>query len=139
MFENILLAYDGSEHAKRATNCAQNLALKLGVSVRVVTAFNPISRIIGDPVYEETVQRETVQANTLAEEAAAQLRAAGLDPHIEVLEGPAANAILRVANVRGSDLIIMGSRGLGSAKALLLGSISNKVLQEAECPVLIVK
>ncbi len=139
MFQTILFAYDGSENAKRALACAQNVALKFGATVRVVTAFNPISRIIGNPAYEETVQRETVQANMLAEEAAAQLRAAGLDPHIEVLEGPAADAILRVADVRGNDLIVMGSRGLGNAAALFLGSVSHSVLHGAACPVLIVK
>lgn len=139
MFQKVLLAYDGSEHAKRAAQLAQDIALKFGAELRVVTAFNPISRLLGNPALEQAIQRETTQANTLAEEIAAALRAAGLDPHIEVLEGPPADAVLRVAETRQSDLIVMGSRGLGNAAALFLGSVSHKVLQSAECPVMIVK
>jgi nucleotide-binding universal stress UspA family protein len=57
----------------------------------------------------------------------------------EVLEGSAAEAILEVASTRKSDLIVMGSRGLGTLSGLLLGSQSQKVVQHANCPVLIVK
>jgi|SRR5581483_7118223 nucleotide-binding universal stress UspA family protein len=139
MFQKILLAYDGSTHSQRAAAVAQDLALKYGALIRIVYAFHPISRIMGSPALEEAMQRETAQGNEIAEQAAEQLRAAGLDPHIEVLEGPPADAILRVAQVRQVDLIVMGSRGLGNAAALFLGSVSYKVLQDATCPVLIVK
>src|SRR5581483_4555466 len=135
MFQKILLAYDGSTHSQRAAAVAQDLALKYGALIRIVYAFHPISRIMGSPALEEAMQRETAQGNEIAE----QVRAAGLDPHIEVLEGPPADAILRVAQVRQVDLIVMGSRGLGNAAALFLGSVSYKVLQDATCPVLIVK
>ena len=59
--------------------------------------------------------------------------------HTEVLEGSPAEAILDVANTRKSDLIVMGSRGLGRLTGLLLGSQSQKVVQHAPCPVLIVR
>lgn len=139
MFQKILLAYDGSEHSKRAATIAQDIALKYGGMIRIVYAFQPISKILGSPTLEDLMQRETAQGNAIAAEAAKPLREAGLDPHIEVLEGPAADAILRVAEVRGVDLIVMGSRGLGNARALFIGSVSHKVLQDATCPVLIVK
>jgi len=139
MFQKIILAYDGSEHSQRAAAVAQELALKEDAEVRIVYAFNPISKIIGNPTLEELMQRETAQGNEIAGAAAKQMRDAGLDPHVEVLEGPPADAILRVAEVRGSDLIVMGSRGLGNTRALFLGSVSHKVLQAATCPVLIVR
>ena len=139
MIGKILLAYDGSDHSERAVKIAQDLTQKYGASIRVVYAFHPITRIMGNPTLEEMMQRETAQGNEIAERAASQLRAAGLDPHIEVLEGPPADAILRVAEVRGIDLIVMGSRGLGDAAALFLGSVSHKVLQSAHCPVLVVR
>jgi nucleotide-binding universal stress UspA family protein len=139
MFQKILLAYDGSTHSQRAVRVAQDLALKYGALIRIVYAFHPIPTILGSPTLEDLMQRETAQGNEIAEQAAELLRAAGLDPHIEVLEGPPADAILRVAQVRQADLIVMGSRGLGNAAALFLGSVSYKVLQDATCPVLIVK
>jgi nucleotide-binding universal stress UspA family protein len=56
-----------------------------------------------------------------------------------VLEGPPAEAILRVAETRACDLIVVGSRGLGELKAVLLGSVSERVLHHSTVPVLIVK
>lgn len=139
MFHNILLAYDGSDHARRAARCAGELARCFGATLRVVYAFHPISMILGNPALEEAMQRETACGNAVVAEVAAELRASGLEPHLEVLEGPPAEAILRVAAVRENDLIVMGTRGLGNATALFLGSVSHKVLQEATCPVLVVK
>jgi nucleotide-binding universal stress UspA family protein len=57
----------------------------------------------------------------------------------EVIEGPAAEAILRVQETRGSDLIIMGTRGQGRLAGLVMGSVSQKVLAHAQCPVMFVK
>ncbi len=139
MIKEIVLAYDGSEHAKHAVEMTKEIARQFDATVRIVYAFHPLSRVRGDPELEQAMQRAVAEGNATVEPIAAELRAAGLEPHVEILEGPPADAILRVAQVRGANLIAMGSRGLGSAKALLLGSVSNKVLQEAECPVLIVK
>ncbi len=55
-----------------------------------------------------------------------------------MLEGPASQAILRVAQVHKADLIVIGSRGLGDWQAMVLGSVSHKVVHHAPCPVLIV-
>jgi nucleotide-binding universal stress UspA family protein len=139
MFQHILLAYDGSKHSERAAALAQEIALKFGGMVRIVYAFQPISRVLGNPTLEDLMQKETSRGNELVQVIANQMSAAGLDPHTEVLEGPAADAILRVANIRKVDLIVMGTRGLGDATAVFLGSVSHKVLQAAPCPVLVVK
>jgi len=59
--------------------------------------------------------------------------------HTELLEGDAASAIIDVATVRKSEIIVMGSRGLGRLAGLVLGSTSQKVVAHAPCPVLIVR
>ena len=56
-----------------------------------------------------------------------------------MLEGPAAEAILSVAAVRKPDLIVMGSRGMGSLKGAVFGSVSTKVSHDATCPVMVVR
>lgn len=139
MINEIVLAYDGSEHAKHAAEIAKEIAQQFSATVRIVYAFHPLSRVRGDPEMEQAMQRAVAEGNAIVEPIAAEFRAAGLDAHSEILEGPPADAILRVAQVRGTNLIAIGSRGLGSAKAMLLGSVSHKVLQEADCPVLIAK
>jgi nucleotide-binding universal stress UspA family protein len=59
--------------------------------------------------------------------------------HTELIEGPSAEAIINVATTRKSDVIVIGSRGLGTLAGLLLGSTSQKVVAHAPCPVLIVR
>ena len=63
------------------------------------------------------------------------------DAEIETVlrEGDAAGDILALAHDRGADLIVMGSRGLGRLKGLLIGSVSQKVSQLSDCNCLIVK
>jgi nucleotide-binding universal stress UspA family protein len=56
----------------------------------------------------------------------------------QLIEGPPAPAILRVAQEEAFDLIVLGSRGQGQLAGLLLGSVSSAVAQRADCPVLIV-
>ena len=58
------------------------------------------------------------------------LHDAGSEFSTDIVEGPAAEAILRVAQLDGCDLIVMGSRGLGMMQGLLLGSVSNRVLHQ---------
>ena len=75
----------------------------------------------------------------VANEAAQKLQEAGLEVLVQVLEGPPADAVLRVADVRQCDLIVMGSRGHGTLASLLLGSVSHRVLAHAKAPVMIVR
>ena len=56
-----------------------------------------------------------------------------------VKSGHIAKSILEVADEEGSDMIIMGSRGLGVVKGVLLGSVSQYVVEQSKCPVLVVK
>jgi nucleotide-binding universal stress UspA family protein len=57
----------------------------------------------------------------------------------DLLEGPAAEAILSAAATRNSDLIVMGSRGMGSLKGMVFGSVSTRVAHYAPCPVMVVR
>ena len=59
--------------------------------------------------------------------------------HTELIEGSPAEAIIEVAETRQSDVIVMGSRGMGTLAGLLLGSTSQKVVSHASCPVLIAR
>ena len=72
-------------------------------------------------------------------EAVKELESAGLTVKVELLEGPMAEAILRVAETRGANLIVLGARGSSSLQGLLLGSVSQKVIQYTTCPVLVVR
>ncbi|MBN1813107.1 MAG: universal stress protein [Anaerolineae bacterium] len=139
MFKKILLATDGSPHAGAAMGYARDLALRDGARVIVVHAFEPVPGYLGDPVEGRTMARHIGAGEEIAGEAARQLREAGVDVVVELLEGPPADAILNVADVRDCDLIVMGTRGHGRLASLLLGSVSHRVLSQAHVPVLVVR
>jgi nucleotide-binding universal stress UspA family protein len=139
MFKKILLATDGSPDAQQALTYARDLALRDGATVVVVHAFEPVPTYLGEPVEGRVLARHISAGEEVAGEAAGKLREAGVEVIIEVLEGPPADAILSVADIRECDLIVMGSRGYGALASLLLGSVSHRVLAHAREPVMVVR
>jgi len=139
MFKKILLAFDGSEHALHAAQKAMMLANCMHAELRVVVAHEPIPSYLGDPYFQQVITARLDASRKVMEQAKEALKGYEGELHTEILDGEVAEAVLNVANTRKSDLIVMGSRGLGTFSKMLLGSQSNKVLQHAECPVMIVR
>ena len=128
MFETILLAVDGSEHGQHAAKTAGDLARAVKAKdLRIVVAYEPIPTYLGEPNLSQAIAHRTMEAQEILKKAQ------------EVIEGSIAEAIIDVARVRKSDLIVMGSRGLGRLVGAVLGSNSQKVVSHAPCPVLIVR
>lgn len=140
MFEKILLAVDGSEHALHAARTAADLARAMNSKeFCIVVAYDFIPSYLGEPNMQYAINARMEEANTVLQNA---IKAAGEIPceiHTELIEGSIAEAIIGVAAMRKSDVIVMGSRGLGRLAGLLLGSTSQKVVAHAPCPVLIVR
>ncbi len=139
MFERILLATDGSSSAAKALEYARDLALRDDAQVIVLHAFEPTPSYLGEPWGKRVMALNIASAREVAEEATQKLLETGVDVIEEVLEGPPADAILRVADVRQPDLIVMGSRGHGEVASLLLGSVSHRVLAHTHTPVLVIR
>lgn len=79
------------------------------------------------------------QGEAVLASAAAELKEAGIKFVIDVKIGDPAQEICIQSKYENYDLIVMGSRGIGQFKELMLGSVSHKVLHNTDCPVLIVK
>ena len=138
MFKKILLAVDGSYNASQAAKLVGSLARELETDLWIVTAFDPVPPYLGEPNMQNAINARMEAAEAVLKET---LKAVGTihgGLKTEVLEGPAAEAILKVAKTRQNDLIVMGARGLGTLSGILLGSQSQKVLHHAPCPVLVV-
>ena len=140
MFNHILLGVDGSEHAIHAAKKAAELARTVNAKIlRIVVAYEPVPPYLGEPNMQTAISARMKEAETILSKA---MQAVGKIPgevRTEILEGSPAEAILDVAKTRKSDLIVIGSRGLGRLRGALLGSQSQKVVQHAPCPVLIVR
>jgi nucleotide-binding universal stress UspA family protein len=140
MFKNILLGVDGSDHALHAAKTAADLARSMNSEIlRVVVAFEAVPPYLGEPNLQTAISARMKEAETILAEALKTIGEIPGEIHTEILEGPPAEAILDVADTRKSDLIVMGSRGLGRLAGALLGSQSQKVVRHATCPVLIVR
>jgi nucleotide-binding universal stress UspA family protein len=139
MFEKIVLATDGSSDAERALEYARDLALRDGAQVIVVHAFEPIPGYLGVETKSEVAARHVSAGREIADRARERLEEAGVDVETEVLQGPPAEAVLRVAGGRQADLIVMGTRGRGGLTSLLLGSVSHHVLAHSDVPVMVVR
>jgi nucleotide-binding universal stress UspA family protein len=145
MFARIVVGTDGSETARKAVTEAVQLAAKVGASVDVGSAYEPVP---GSRLREERTEapgdvqwainpREDVDATL---DAATELAAeAGVQVQRHARQGDPADAILDVAEEHDADLIVVGNKGMTGAKRFLLGSVPNKVSHHAPCSVLIVR
>lgn len=139
MFENILLAYDRSEHSRRAARLAGELARQQPQPrLRVITIVDPIPSELGTPLFNQLIEKRKISGDEALDEAV-ELIGEGVEIQRAVLFGHAAETIIEVAETRHCDLIVIGSRGLGTFGRLLLGSQTQKVIGMANCPVLVVK
>jgi nucleotide-binding universal stress UspA family protein len=144
MFESILVGTDGSDAAGAAVLRAGQLAAALGARLQIVSAYEPVPerhlRIerVHVPSDVQVNMREEVLA--LLQSSRQEAEAAGV-AQVQTFArvGDAADAILDVAEEQGSDLIVVGNKGMTGATRFLVGSVPNKVSHHAPCSVLIVR
>ena len=140
MFEKVLLAVDGSEHALHAARTAADLVRTMNSKdLRIVVSYDFIPPYLGEPNLQYAIDARVEEAKAILKKAIEAVGDVPCEINMELIEGSAAEAILDVAVTRNSDVIVMGSRGLGKLAGLLLGSTSQKVVAHAPCPVLIVR
>jgi nucleotide-binding universal stress UspA family protein len=139
MFQKILLAVDGSGHSDLAADYAAGLAAAFQATLLVVHAYPQTSDLLGYDDFERLVSRRKSAGQTVLDNVRSRLAKSGVAIHEDLLEGPEAEAILAAAAAQKVDLVIMGTRGLGTIEGMLFGSVSRKVSQHAHCPVLLIR
>ena len=137
----ILVPYDGSENAKNAVKEAVDLAKQFSGLLTVLhVQWDPLEETYAEEVekYEGIEVRDEVSLRLL-DDLDPMLEESGVKYDLRSETTPRIpKTILSIAEDEGYDLICIGSRGMGSAKAWLLGSVSNRVITGADCPVLVV-
>jgi nucleotide-binding universal stress UspA family protein len=129
----ILVAYDGSEQARRALDFGVGIARLMGAGIGVVSVV-PVyaGRMGADPWDDASAHSAELR------EAQRTVREAGLVPTLHEPFGEVANQIVRTAAQGGYDHIVLGSRHLGLFDRILQGSVSEAVVTRAGCCVTIV-
>lgn len=126
--KRVLLATDGSRHSDMAAVVAGELARKCELPVSVVSVLRP--------QFDEARRAE---GRAAVERVKAALEREGARVDAAVLEGDPADQVTEYAMAQGADLIVLGSHGRTGLGRLLLGSVSEKVIGRATCPVMVVK
>jgi nucleotide-binding universal stress UspA family protein len=138
MFKKLLLAYDGSDPAKKAFDRCLEMA-------RCFTAELSIVIVVRPPEFAEDVETEAIveYARTHFEREAADLKAqasaAGVSAQTNIRVGHPAEQIIAAAEEWGADLIVTGHRGKGLFERWLLGSVSRLVIAYARCAVMVIR
>jgi nucleotide-binding universal stress UspA family protein len=141
--QRIMLATDFSDSAQNATDAAIDFAQKLGARLTLLHVYDAPSYVgaYGD-VYYAVPSKVADQLRDDAERALERLReraeAAGVSADILAIEGLARDVIVAAATSRHSDLLVIGTHGRTGLKHLLLGSVAERVVRTAPCPVLTV-
>ena len=146
-YKNILVPYDGSAHAKKAMAQAADLAAAgEGTKLYIVSVCNMVSAMSN---FDQVSIAEGCLTSKLSEDLEAQCRrdlkeAAAMVPegvaHETVFEiGSPGPVILSIAEDKGCDLIVMGTRGFGTFERIAFGSVSSYVSKHAHCPVFLSK
>ncbi len=142
-FHRITVAIDGSPNADAALDCAVDLARRYGSDLVIVSVAPLVPVYIstsepyvpaGVPPSEIGHYREIVEAAVKTAEARGVATVTGVS-----YEGVVVDEILSHLEQHPTDLFVIGSRGLSTAKRLLLGSVSSAVVNHAPCPVLVVR
>jgi len=147
--EKILVAHDGSAYGERALDFAIDLAQHHKAALTILHVQSDLGRSKIPPELERFEQvehiymteREILRGNAeqILQDAVNAARRAGVENvEGERQEGDPTRRILDCAKSKKCDMMVLGSRGLGDVKGLLLGSVSHKVLQAAPCTCVVV-
>lgn len=147
MISAILVATDASPTSSKAIDMAADIAAKYDASLVVLYVIREMQlpeelRTMAEVEKIAGPRSEVLQfvAGKILQDAQSQAKGRGAT-HVETVtrEGDPATSIIDEAKVRGVDLVVMGTRGLGQVKGMLLGSVSRKVSNLADINCLIVR
>lgn len=141
---NVLVAFDGSDSAKRAIQYLIDFAREHSATLEVhlINVQQP-PLVYGEYMTGDLIERieesAAKQAQHLLDWPAEQLQAAGIPHSRHTAQGNIPEQIGLAVKKLGCDTVVMGTRGLGNFSGLLMGSVATRVVHEVPVPVLLVK
>jgi nucleotide-binding universal stress UspA family protein len=139
--EHVLVPMDFSEYSDHALNYALTFASKLQARLTLLHVIEslPISGVDAVTLPQDYLLELEAVANRHMESYLARVTTAGLKGEVAVVHGTPFRAITQVAKERQVDLIIMGTHGRTGLQHFMLGSVAERVVRHAHCPVLVVR
>ena len=137
--ERLLLATDLSEASSAATEEAFLLAGRVGASLLVVSVIDPGSLLLPGGRFRARVDQVREHREVAAQALVERGREHGVAVSFLVWTGDPGDMIVSAAEAERADMIVVGSHGRGAVGRLFLGSVSEHVVRNAPCPVLVVR
>ncbi|MBR4694916.1 MAG: universal stress protein [Selenomonadaceae bacterium] len=138
MVKEILIPVDGSEGSDRAVAQAITMAEVCEAKLNFLYVAN-INQLAINACLSDAILEAVTKAGNVILDRAMDLVPSGIEKEAFSETGSPAVVILEFATNNDIDLIVMGSRGLGIVKGVLLGSVSQYIVEQAKCPVMVVK
>jgi nucleotide-binding universal stress UspA family protein len=141
LFTNILVPVDGSDNSYRALDAALLLSEKLGSNITVIHVMEqfPITHIGSEKLLSEVLEAYKKENQDILSKCSEIATQKGLTIKTVLIQGNPASVILDYSKKEKFDLLIMGSRGLGKFKELILGSVSGKIVHHSPCAVMLIR
>jgi nucleotide-binding universal stress UspA family protein len=141
LISRILVAVDGSENSERALKTAIKVASQLDAELIIANVLEDYGDAAKVWKKHDVVVKELEQEHDALLRKYRTIAVKELPNKVETVraEGHAAEQILKIADRVRAGVIVVGSRGLSAAKGIFLGSVSHKLVQLSERPVLVVK
>ncbi len=140
----ILVATDGSAAAGAALDAAISLAAETGDEIAAITVWRALQGDFGlaypsAAMLDELLDAERRHAEAALTDAASRAQVAGVSIRTRLATGDPAERICAYAGEIDARVIAVGTRGHSTVASLLLGSVSNAIIRQAPCPVLVVR
>jgi len=141
LFTKILVPVDGSDNSYRALDAALILSEKLGSNITVLHVMEqvPITHIESQKLLSELLENYKKENQDILSKCTEIARKKGITINTILLQGNPASIILDFSKKEKYDIVIMGSRGVGKFKELILGSVSSKIVHHSSCAVLLIR
>ncbi len=137
--KRILVSVDGSGHSDKVVQKAIDYVKLLDCEIVLVYCHKKFPVLLGQPYRDKVITSIIDESEKLVAPYQQKLDQAEVAYETRLMEEPAGEMITEIAMIEKCDLIIMGSRGLTNLASLIVGSVTNRVLQTAPCSVLVVK
>jgi nucleotide-binding universal stress UspA family protein len=138
MIKTIVVGFDESEGSLHAFRHALETARRFAAKVILVSVIRVPEPAIA-PEVEGIIDTNSRRLVKAMEGLIAETGAAGVEVNTEIVVGHPAEQIVHLAEVNDADLIVLGSGGAGRIKHFMLGSVSERVMRYASCPVTVVR
>ena len=138
-FRTVILATDLSPTSEAATTAALDLAGSLGARLLAVSVIDPGSLRLPGGRFRQRVDQVRNEREHVAQSLVARGRSIGVTVDFLVWEGDPGESIIEAARAESADMIVVGSHGRGTVGRFLIGSVSDHVVRNAPCPVLVVR